>query len=492
MNYGGGLQNPFDITRTEYFNSQYSLIADYFEQPLFYNDLIERERFIIVGSRGTGKSMILKSLYLPVYAESLKKKGIDPTRYDWKFIGVYVPCDNLNLQKYFSDSYTEYFGEGDSTRGNLLWRRYLCNYLSLYVVRETLNTSVTYADYIDLDSADQADITIRILQAYDPSLILKKQWPKLLEDLPMFFERELKIFLDFVMGRIFEPRLDFSRPIVDLDFIKDVCNVLVAKVDKLKEARFYILLDDFSPPFMSFKQQAVFLDLIRERGGPLSFKITTVPEGITYTTDSGYEMRPDLDYSQKFLEYSSVGKGSGYWKLVRAITNKRLIRYSMDHSGLLEETDQTIDDFLQRLRGLVSKGHDRPIYAGFDIIVEMSSGVVGTYLLLIREMVNLLLKSMNKQALSADDLPILTHFQDRVVRDRSRLLLGAILSLQDGHSIFKLVSVMGNKSRERLLANPVAQEYIQFKIKDYNKLLEWERDKSFIAFSCCLDFILVP
>lgn len=476
MSSGDDFENPFDITRTEYFNTQYSLIADYFEQPSFYEDLIERERFIIVGSRGTGKSMILKSLYLPVYTEYLKRQEIDPTRSKWKFIGVYVSCDNLNLQKYFSEAYSIYFGDGDPNKGKLLWRRYLCNYLSLSIVREILNTVVTYGYNFIPDSADKRELAERILKAFDPSSILKAEWPKSLEGLPTFFERELKIFLDFVMGKIFNPGESFSRPTVDLSFIKDVCNILISKLEKLKECRFYILLDDFFPPFVTFKQQAVLLDLIRERGGPLSFKITTIPEGITYTTDSGYEMRPDLDYSQKFLEYTDVGKGSEYWKLVREITNKRLKKYNVDYSRLFEETDQTIDDFLKRLRGEISKGHDRPIYAGFDLIVEMSSGVVGTYLLLVREIVNLALKSKKKSRFSDEDLPILAYVQNRVVRERSNLFLGAILSLEHGQSIYKLVSIMARRSRDRLLTNPVANEYIQFKIKDYDKLLTGERE----------------
>jgi len=485
MKQEDNFENPFDITRTEYFNTNYKLIADYFKEPSFYEDLIERERFIIVGSRGTGKSMILKSLYLPVFVESLKKKGIDPQKSNWKFIGVYVPCDNLDLQKYFNEEYSKYFGGGDSDKGVILWRRYLCNYFSLYIVREIIHILVTYGYDIGLNLADEVEIPQEILQQFDPSSVVKAEWPKRFEELPAFFERERKIFLDFVIEKVFDSKREFNRPIVDLSFIKDVSNVFINRLEKLKDCRFYILLDDFFPPFVSYKQQAVLLDLIRERGGPLSFKITTIPEGITYTTDSGYEMLPDLDYSQKFLEYTDVGRGSEYWKLIKEITNKRLEKYNVDYSKLFEETDQTIDDFLKRLRGEVSKGHDRPIYAGFDMIVEMSSGVVGTYLLLVREMVNLVLKSKNTRKFSEKHLPIPAKIQDKVVRNRSNLSLGAILSLEQGQSIYRLVSIMARKSRERFLKNRVAKEYIQYKIKNYEALLRGEKEahnKLVIAF----------
>ena len=153
-------------------------------------------------------------------------------------------------------------------------------------------------------------------------------------------------------------------------FIKEICNILQTHFKTINDCRFYILLDDFFPPFVTFKQQSVLLDLIRQRGGPLSFKITTIPEGMTYVTESGYSMRPDLDYSQKFMEYSNVGRNSEYWNLAIEVTNKRLETCHCVFSDLFEENDQTSEDFLIRLRGDVAKGHDRPIYAGFDMIVE--------------------------------------------------------------------------------------------------------------------------
>ena len=559
MSSGDNFENPFDITRTEYFNTRYNLIADYFEEPSFYENLIERERFIIVGSRGTGKSMILKSLYLPVFVESLKKKGVDPLKLKWKFIGIYVPCDNLDLQKYFNEGYSKYFAGGDSDKGVILWQRYLRNYFSLYIVREILHTLVTYGHDIGLNFAKAGEITKKILQDFDPSSIIKEEWPEKFEDLPAFFKKERKIFLDFIMEKISNPSKEFNRPIVDLSFIKDVCNVFINRLEKLMECRFYILLDDFFPPFVTFKQQANLLDLIRERGGPLSFKITTIPEGITYIAESGYEMRPGLDYSQEFLEYTNIGRGCEYWNFIKGITNRRLEKYKIDYSQLFEipyvrfdidskfeeelrskiisddlkealakkgcylsdeakvtqtgkadwkirdkkpeetteytikkgkggltvSTPQTINDFLIRLRGEVSKGHNRPIYADFDMIVEMSSGVAGTYLLLAREMVNLVLRSKKETKFSDKCLPIPAEIQNKVVRDRSKWFLGTILSLEYGQPIYKLVSIMATKSRERLLKNSKATEYIQYKIKGYDTLLKGERDahrKLIIAF----------
>lgn len=484
MIFENDIENPFDVTRTEYFNSRYALIAEYFEEPSFYNDLMERERFIIVGSRGTGKTMILKSLYLAVFINSLKIKGVDPSAFIWKFIGVYVPCDNLDLQKYLSESYVKYMNQ-DSEKAYIIWRRYLCNYLAIYIVKQILSTLIDYGQAIGLNFSTQEEVNQKILQRFDNMSSIKDDWPRNFTELPNFLDREQKIFLDFVMDRIQGSDREFNRPIMDLSFIKDVSNILIKHFEKIKNCRFYILLDDFFPPFVTFKQQAVLLDLIRERGGPLSFKITTIPEGITYTTDSGYEMRPDLDYSQKFLEFQGVGRNSEYWELVKEVTNKRLEKHGCNYLDLFEEPDQNSNDFLKRLRGEVSKGHDRPIYAGFDMIVEMSSGVIGTYLLLVREMIHLIQKEKGCHVFSKETLPIPCEVQDSVVRNRSDLFLGAILGLEQGQSLYRLVTLMARESRERFLKNPVAKEYIQFKIKNYEELLTEDREahrKLIIAF----------
>ena len=209
---------PFDVTRTEYFNSNYPLIADYFQEPSFYNDLVERERFVIVGSRGTGKTMILKSLYLPAFVSSLQKKGIDFATYNPKFIGVYVPCDNLDLQKYLSENYEKYFEKGDKERGHAIWRRYLCHYLAIYIAKQILATIVNCGHVIGLNLAQTAELTQAVAKKFDVTEQIKAEWPTKFEDFPNFFENEKKIFLDMVMDQIQGLENDFRRPLVDLSF----------------------------------------------------------------------------------------------------------------------------------------------------------------------------------------------------------------------------------------------------------------------------------
>jgi len=70
---------------------------------------------------------------------------------------------------------------------------------------------------------------------------------------------------------------------------------------------------------------------------------------MTFVTDSGYEMRPTLDYTPQFLEYNDVGFGSEYWKIVRDITNLRLNKYELTYKDLFGKPNQSVQDFLKRL-----------------------------------------------------------------------------------------------------------------------------------------------
>jgi AAA+ superfamily predicted ATPase len=73
-------RNPFDLIRTEDFNTNYKIIAKYFSDPKasYYANLTRRGNVVLFGTRGSGKTMLLKSLYLPVQVEILKKQGKDP------------------------------------------------------------------------------------------------------------------------------------------------------------------------------------------------------------------------------------------------------------------------------------------------------------------------------------------------------------------------------------------------------------------------------
>jgi len=236
-------EGPFEVTRTEYFNTDYPSIAHYFRKPSFFQDLIERDRFVIFGTRGTGKTMILKSIYLPVYLELLKRDGVDPKNQKHKFIGIYIPCDNLEFRRYFDVKYTKYF-DHDEDKAKILWKRYFEHYFALYVVDNIFSTLWNYGQEIDSEIKERLNKLVSlILEIYDPAGALKTKSKNFVE-LRSFLNQERQRFLDFVDKKIRGFKEEFNI-IKGLNFIKDICNLLGENIDSLKDIRFYLLLDDF-------------------------------------------------------------------------------------------------------------------------------------------------------------------------------------------------------------------------------------------------------
>src|SRR4030042_2068457 len=108
-------RNPFDLIKTEDFNTHYQIIANYFSDPkaTYYSNLIKRGNVILIGTRGSGKTMLLKSLYLPVQIEIMKKEGKDPKTHPLDFVGILINCERYEF-KIFRESIFSYQMEHDN------------------------------------------------------------------------------------------------------------------------------------------------------------------------------------------------------------------------------------------------------------------------------------------------------------------------------------------------------------------------------------------
>jgi hypothetical protein len=144
--------NPFDIIKTEDFNSNYKIIARYFSDPgtTYYSNLIARGNTILVGTRGSGKSMLLKSLYLPVHIEILKREGKDPLRHPLSFIGVLMSCERYEFKIFRQNVLAVQAGSGSKVKVEAFWKRCIGHYFALLLIEEMLNTVIEHGPSIGL------------------------------------------------------------------------------------------------------------------------------------------------------------------------------------------------------------------------------------------------------------------------------------------------------------------------------------------------------
>ncbi len=470
-------RNPFDLIRTEDFNTNYNIMAQYFSEPkaTYYTNLARRGNVILFGTRGSGKTMLLKSLYLPVHIEILNKEGRNPLTHPLHFVGVLINCERYEFKIFRENIFTYQKNKNNANKINSFWKQCMGHYFALIIIEEMLNTIIYYGPQVGLDfndpiyqelSTDICEICqVSEIQGHAREAIPFLNLGNKLRDKRKAFSRLLyKSLLD----------LDFSiaHNRFDLTAVIEIGTIL-KKISRFKDARFYILLDDFFYPNLADDQQKILLELIRVRNEPLAFKIATIPGGMVFKDDSGFELMPRGDeFTIESIEYPDLGEKGVYYKLIKEIVNNRLKAFDLTADDLFEESKDSIDDFLAKLKGEIKKGHVKPEYAGFGTLVHMSSGVIRTFLVLAKKILDDWLKAKNTDRLSKSILPISVDGQTEVINTESSLFLDAVESREKGMLLCKLVYFVGNESRQKLLSNEVANEYIQLQIKYYDEIEE--------------------
>lgn len=466
--------NPFDIIRTEDFNTGYNIIAQYFSNPKasYYSNLVRRGNVILVGTRGSGKTMLLKSLYLPVHIEILKKEGKDPRVHPLDFIGILINCERYEFKIFRQNVFKYHIKHDGEDRVRNFWKQCMGHYFALLIIEEILNTIINNGPDVGLDFDDSLyeEIFNEICEICQ--IDTQSDLSTSFISLGKLLKKKRKEFSRLMNNSILNLDYSIAENRFDLSAVIEIGNVL-KEIPRFKDARFYILLDDFFYPNLADEQQKILLELIRVRNEPLAFKIATLPGGMVFEDDSGFELMPRGDeFIIESIEYPELGEKSDYYKLVKDIVNNRLKGYDLVADDLFEESKDSVDEFLSKLKGEVRAGHIRPEYAGFGTLVHMSSGVIRTFLLLTKKILDEWLKQQNEESLKKAILPISVDIQVEVVNAESSLFLDAIAAGENGLLISKLVHFVGNESRNKLLNNEVATEYIQIQIKDYDKLLQ--------------------
>jgi Cdc6-like AAA superfamily ATPase len=465
--------NPFDIIRTEDFNTRYNIIAQYFSNPKasYYSNLVRRGNVILVGTRGSGKTMLLKSLYLPVHIEILKKEGKDPRVHSLDFVGILINCERYEFKIFRQNVFRYHMNHDDEERVRNFWKQCMGHYFALFIIEEMLNTIINYGPEVGLDFTDSLYEEIfneiceicQIDTQSDPSISLIS--------LGELLKKKRKEFSRLMNKSILNLDYSIAENRFDLSAVIEIGNVL-KKIPRFKDARFYILLDDFFYPNLANEQQKILLELIRVRNEPLAFKIATIPGGMVFEDDSGFELMPRGDeFIIESIEYPELGERSDYYKLIKGIVNNRLKDYNLTADDLFQESGDSYKyDFLPKLKGKVKRGHVGPEYAGFGTLVHMSSGVIRTFLVLTKKILDEWLKKKNAERLEKAILPISIDTQTEIIQTESALFLDAIETREKGSLMLKLVHYIGNESRQRLLNNEEATEYIHLQIENYENI----------------------
>ena len=350
------MANPFVITKAEEFNHSYELLASLMEFKAGVADvLLSNTNVILEGSRGSGKSMYLRILSLPVKTtyETLAEQGhVEPLPEHSAFVGIYA---KLNPTIFAANEY-----EGEP--GFALAFQKLFN---MYCVECLISTVLEAEDFTRLHLSQQDEILFR--EGVAEILLPSHDCPETLQALfanVRQVRREARQALDVI---------PFSPDVRSQPDVLWQCSEIVTRLTPFRGQRVHFLVDEYDS--LSPYQQRIVNGYLRKRDFPTTFKIACKKHRLELRDLFEVPLNPSGDFARIELDDNDFGISSSYSEYASQIANKRLKR---------EGFSCTVEVLLGRAPRK-PREHAEIQYGGLETVVMLSSGIVRTFLELCRD-----------------------------------------------------------------------------------------------------------
>jgi len=321
--------------RAEFFYDDYKLIASAFAEPEKekYDMVREAKPIIIFGGRGSGKTMILKSLTPEVVISRLdvdtfqkaKERGIN-------FFGIYFRLKKGSLLLYdyhpivemgflktgLEKNYELYKKLTEKLENNQLdsepiltaginaaWTISL-NEINLKILKTTLQNlkKLQNEHFINIDRTIEEEIVKRIMEKLDPST---NSSIRTFNDLIKFINRELRKIEQYLQNLAIPyatPEANWCK--TGIDFLDEIYEILTNQVDDLTNTHVYLLFDEFENlrPY----QQTIINQWIKTARN-FTVKVASKFKGMyTNMTQEGQALQDGEDYWSWRLDYNLFNK----------------------------------------------------------------------------------------------------------------------------------------------------------------------------------------
>ncbi|NQX63549.1 hypothetical protein [Paenibacillus qinlingensis] len=279
-------------------------VFDYFAMPpqSFYSRLLKNKAAVLVGGRGTGKTMLLKSMALE-YKIINKNQEESVNLWDIEnHIGCYIRIDT-NVVSSFRGR-----GIEDETWGHLF-----AHYFNLRISQQITKT----LNIIKNKSLIQKDSLNEFINRYAEIVDFDGEASDL-----NFVEKDIRRKLDELIKYINNPR-KVKEPILtnNGDIFFELCNIL-AENSQFTGKTWFILLDEFEN--LSENQQRIVNTLIKINQPPVIFKLAMRPGG--WWTQQTLSLTESLEQIADFdlIDYQTDFKHEDYSQLIIEAFNKSL------------------------------------------------------------------------------------------------------------------------------------------------------------------------
>ena len=381
--------NPFRRVRAEFFQDDYKLIALAFAEPEKekYDMIREPKPILILGGRGSGKTMILKSLTPEVVISRLnvntyqdvRKRGINLFGIYFRLkkgallIYDYHPVIEMGFFKTgLEKNYELYKNLIDKLKNNQLdnepvltaginaaWAISL-NEINLKILKTTIQNFKKLQDkhFINVDRIIENEVTRQIMEKLDP---YTGENIRTFDDLINFIDKELKKIERYLQNLAIPyttPELNWCQ--TGIDFLDEIYETLTNHIGDLKNTRVYLLLDEFENlrPF----QQIIINEWVKTARN-FTVKVASKFEGMhTNMTLQGQPLQDGQDYFTWSLDYNLFNPQEKelYQNLLLKICSQLLdienyegkdIRKILDEPRELELPQEVINEEIKNIRG---------------------------------------------------------------------------------------------------------------------------------------------
>ncbi|EGG34819.1 conserved domain protein [Paenibacillus sp. HGF5] len=281
-------------------------VFDYFAMPAesFYTRLLNNKAAVLVGGRGTGKTMLLKSM---AFKYKVINKSVNQSQIFWStdhYLGCYIRADT-NIVSGFK-------GRGIDEES---WNALFAHYFNLRALQEVVKTVITIIDKNIINEIDMEELVQRYVN------LLGQNTTKIKTIKDMY--QNIQFNMDELVRYINNPK---KREVPELTnngtLIFECCQTL-SEHKSFQNKTWYILIDEYEN--LNQEQQKIINTLIKANQPPVIFKIAMRPGGWwtqeTLTPSENLEKIADFD----MINYQTDFSNEDYEDLIIKAFKKSLI-----------------------------------------------------------------------------------------------------------------------------------------------------------------------
>lgn len=383
------MTNPFEYEAAN--NLSEEDIINYYIEDYNYSRFIRSTKNIfLIGERGSGKTMTLLYNSFKIQYKSCKNNG---TQVDYEKIGVHIPCNTPLFHK------KEYKLLDNEYQKFIICEHFLVLSI-LYAIADTMSVS---KEVIEATETHRKEFLDELTYTWDA--VFNEKASNFYEAIKQYVNKETidtqKHINQYDSDSFYTGALSFSSTI--LPFLN-----ILRRVELLKNSHFMIMIDDAHDmntyqimtlnSWISFRDHSLF-----------SFKVATAKIGrpLRITSTEGIILEGH-DFLTVDMEQELQNKESTFSKWAKEIVTKRLENVGisidpMDFFPANKEQAMQLEEYKEKARKVAKNkyGNDqksisdyvykyhramyfrernekanKPPYAGFETIVECSTGII--------------------------------------------------------------------------------------------------------------------